>query len=502
MRTCLIAGLVAGLAVPQCSLAQFTATGAPPVLESPVAPLVERIESIMAGHDLQEAHWGVLIRSLESGETWYEQNPGKQFVPASNQKIPTTAAVLMKLGPDFRFETTLSHTGTIQGDTLHGDLVVRSNGDVTLSERFHDDSRDVFFGWAEELKDRGIVRITGNVVGDDNAWEDSHVGSGWVRGSGAISAWYYAEYGPLTLTENVLDIVVRGPESPDGEAVIEVNVPSNYYTIVNNVRVVEDGSSSASARREEGSNVITVSGRVTPDGRATTSCTITNPTLWYATVLKESLEEAGIEIGGMAVDIDDLEGWNDDTPPRTTLAVHHSPPLSDIATMLMKRSQNMFAESMVYALGLTTGDVATFSNGRQVLAEQLEQLGVEPGSYSFSDASGLSRYNFVSPDQIVTMLTSMRDHELWDIWYDTFPIMGVDGTLRNRSRDTPIQGMVRAKTGTLSSVRALSGYTETADGEPVVFSFLVNGHRTGAGPVDRVIDSVLTEIVTFSRDSD
>jgi len=500
MQHRLMTGLAFCLSVPVAGLAQFTATGAPAVLESPMAPLIDRIETIMSEHDLQEAHWGVLIRSLETGETWYEENKDKQFVPASNQKIPTTAAVLLELGPDFQYETTLSHTGRIEGGVLHGDLVVRGTGDVTLSERFLDDSRDVFFGWADKLKEKGVTRIDGNVVGDDNAWEDSHIGAGWARGSGAISAWYYAEYGPLTLNENLISITVTGPDSMEGEVTIEANLPSQYYSFVNEVEVIEEGNSSVSARREENSNVMTVRGRVAVGDNATTSCTITNPTLWYATVLKESLEEAGIRVSGEAKDIYDLEGWDDDTPARHVITVYHSPPMVQIATMLMKRSQNMFAETMVYTLGMTTGDVATFANGRAVLQNHLQDMGLEPGSYSFSDASGLSRFNFVSPEQVSVMLTYMRDHELWDVWYDTFPIMGVDGTLRNRSRDTEIAGKVRAKTGTLSSVRALSGYTETGDGEPVVFSFLVNGHRSGAGPVDQIIDSVLTEIVTFSRE--
>jgi D-alanyl-D-alanine carboxypeptidase/D-alanyl-D-alanine-endopeptidase (penicillin-binding protein 4) len=468
---------------------------------SAVDQLRDRIDTIMTSNDLQYVHWGVLIRSLKTGETWYEQNPNKLFVPASNQKIPTTAAALLKLGPDYRFTTTVSHTGAVEGNTLRGDLVVRGDGDPTLYTRFLSDPREVFQGWAKQLQEKGITRIDGNIVGDDNAWEDNHVGSGWTRGD-EISAYYYAEFGPLTLNENYVDITIRPPATVDGTATLEPNLPSEYFTLVNDVKVVESGGSWVSATRPENSNVLTISGQVVAgsDTREV-SPTITNPTLWYTTVLRETLEAAGIEVTGEAKDIDHLADWTNEVPPRTVIITHQSPPLKDIATGLMKRSQNMYAETMVFALGMTTGEVATFSRGREVLQEQIKTLGVEPGTYAYFDGSGLSRFNAVTPEQLVTMLTAMRGHELWEAWYEMLPIMGVDGTLRSRSRGTPIEGKVRAKTGTLRAVRGLSGYTETADGEPLVFSFLINGHLTGTGPVDEVVDKVLTELVTFSRDA-
>jgi D-alanyl-D-alanine carboxypeptidase/D-alanyl-D-alanine-endopeptidase (penicillin-binding protein 4) len=498
MRFHTLAALSLCLSFPVVGGAQMSALGEPQVADSALEQLKERIHTIMTENDLQYVHWGVLIRSLESGDTWYEQEANKLFIPASNQKIPTTASVLLTLGPDYRYDTTVSHTGTIEGSTLKGDLVVRGTGDPTLYTRFYDDPREVFWGWAKSLKEKGVSTIDGDIVGDDNAWDDNHVGSGWSRGS-EIVEYYYAEFGPLTLNENYVDITVKGPATVDGEVILEPNLPSSYYTLVNNVRVVESGSSSVSAYREEGTNVVRLTGRVAVGGSVEVSPTLDNPTLWYVTVLKETLEGAGITVTGNAADIDDLEGWSGDTPARQTLLVHQSPPLSEIVTGLMKRSQNMYAETMIYTMGMTTGQVATFSRGRQVLAEQLKTLGVEPGTYGFSDGSGLSRSNLISPTQIVTILTAMREHELWDVWYEALPIMGVDGTLRNRSRGTPIEGKVRAKTGTLRSVRGLSGYTETADGEPVVFSFLINGHLTGTGPVDAVTDKVLEEIVTFSR---
>ena len=114
------------------------------------------------------------------------------------------------------------------------------------------------------------------------------------------------------------------------------------------------------------------------------------------------------------------------------------------------------------------------------------------------DGSGLSRYNYVSPAQIVKILEGMKKHTYWEIWRDIQPIAGVDGTLRNRMKSTPAEGNVRAKTGTISNVRGLSGYVTTADGEELVFSFLVNGHLLGSKDTEDVTDSVLEMIASFS----
>ncbi len=113
------------------------------------------------------------------------------------------------------------------------------------------------------------------------------------------------------------------------------------------------------------------------------------------------------------------------------------------------------------------------------------------------DGSGLSRYDYISPDEIVKILTAMYEGPYRDIWYDALPVAGVDGTLRNRMKGTRAEDNVHAKTGTISNVRSLSGYVTTADGEPLVFSFIVNSHLANSEATEELTDSVASMLAAY-----
>ena len=150
----------------------------------------------------KHAHWGVLIKSLDTGRKWFEKNSEKVFMPASNEKIITTSSALLNLGPQFKFETKLYYIGDLRDSVLQGDLVVWSNGDPTMYTRFYDDPRDVFNKWADMLDSLGIKKISGNIIGNDNAFDDNHLGYGWSYGG--LDSWYSAEVGALQLNENYI----------------------------------------------------------------------------------------------------------------------------------------------------------------------------------------------------------------------------------------------------------------------------------------------------------
>ena len=117
--------------------------------------LQDKIQNIFNDSMFTNAHWGALIKSLKTGEVWYKQNSEKLFNPASNEKIPTAATALTKLGADFRFKTNISYNGVLTDSSINGDLIVWSNGDPTLYSRFYDDPCVVFRQWADTLKENG-----------------------------------------------------------------------------------------------------------------------------------------------------------------------------------------------------------------------------------------------------------------------------------------------------------------------------------------------------------
>ena len=462
------------------------------------AELVKKLEDDFNDPDFKNAFWGVYVKSLDSGEVWYERNSDKLFMPASNEKILTTSSALRTLGKDFHFETKLSYRGTVANGKLTGDLVVRGNGDPTLYTKFFKSPTEVFDGWAKKLKEAGITHISGDVIGDDNAWSDTHVHDSWPQD---LSDWYYAEFGPLQLNENCVDITITPPAKGGKEIKLEPNLPSQYYQIQSELTVVEGekATSNVNLFRDRGTNVIHLTGTVAAGGKSLEiTPTISNPTKWYVTVLKETLAKNGIQVDGEAADCDDVEGFEYSGAKLTPILTHQSPPLEEILRGLMKRSQNLYAESMVMTMGEKATGKGSYSSGSDVVEGELKAMGVTRDMYSYRDGSGLSRYDNVSPRALVTINEAMAKSPLDATWEGLFPIAGVDGTLAKRMKGTPAEKNVHAKTGTISGVRGLSGYVTTADGERLLFSFLVNGHKKEDSDTNRVTDTACALLAGFT----
>ena len=464
--------------------------------ESGFQALQKNINDKFDEPDFSNAYWGAAIKSLNTGKTWYSRNADKLFMPASNEKIPTGASALVTLGPDFKFETDLCYNGTIIDSVLNGDLIVFGNGDPTLYTRFYDDPRELFDSWAAKLKEIGIKRINGNIIGDDNAFGEDSLGYGWSYDG--LVWWYSAQVGALQLNENYVDLKIVPPDSIGSDVKIIPNLPSNYYNIKNEITIQDTGRTRVTADRGCGSNEIILSGAVKRGGKPfTISPTISNPTLFYTTVLKEVLDSLGISVIGRPEDCDNISNWNHKAADFVLLDAHYSAPLKDILTVMLKRSQNLYAETFARVLGLAASGRGTFSAGKKVVEEVLEKFGIEKGTYRYMDGSGLSRYDYISPDQILKILIAMYNSPYREVWYNALPIAGIDGTLRGRMKGTAAEGNARAKTGTISNVRALSGYVTTASGEMLAFSFLVNAHLMTARDTERITDGVLELLASY-----
>jgi D-alanyl-D-alanine carboxypeptidase/D-alanyl-D-alanine-endopeptidase (penicillin-binding protein 4) len=225
---------------------------------------------------------------------------------------------------------------------------------------------------------------------------------------------------------------------------------------------------------------------------------VDNPTQFFVNAFRAALIANGIDVRGPAVDIDDVT----DVPAARTAPIvsYQSPPLSTLAVRLMKISQNLYAESFLKTLAAAPGTVPTAAAGWNVARTILEGWGVEPGALIQRDGSGLTRYDFVTPEALVTILTHVdRDPRLRQPFVASLPIAGRDGTLANRMKGTPAEGNARAKTGSMTAVRGTSGYVTTADGEPLVFSILVNGYESSGSTITAAEDAIIVRLAEFRR---
>ena len=249
-----------------------------PVIAPPTpTTLVGALDSIFADTALQHAHWGVLVKSLDTGEIIYERNSRKAFIPASTMKLVTGAAGLVSLGPDYRYRTTFSISGPVRAGTLQGDLVVRGSGDPTLSERFTSDARATMRAWADSLRAHGITRIAGGIVGVDSAFVGPPLGAGWAWDD--LDTYYAAEVGALQFNEGAIDLQVV-PSRTVGEPAIVILDPATQYVHVNNrTTTVQRGSTAGlQIARDPAGPGITLSGIVPVDTSAiTVTVTVRDP---------------------------------------------------------------------------------------------------------------------------------------------------------------------------------------------------------------------------------
>jgi len=458
------------------------------------APLAAALDSLFSDTALAHAHWGVEVRSGRTGEVLYRRNAERMFVPASNMKIITGAAVLEALGPEYRYRTAVEAAGSVSGGVLLGSLVVRGSGDPTLSARFGGDARAVFRAWADSLKARGITRVTGSVVGVDDVFDDVALGRGWPWDD--LEAYYSAEVGGLLYNEGVIDVRVSPGARPGEPGRVDL-VPATAYVPVENRTTTGAPGSRPTLRlsRAAAGPGVVVQGSLPADTAGITeSIAIRDNTLYFATVLREVLGEAGVRVEGAAVDADALPGGGA-ALAATPLFTHASPPMREVLAAFLKPSQNQIGEILLKTLGRELRGEGSARAGVSAVDSLVRLWGVEPRGLRQADGSGLSRYNLVTPAALISILAHMDRSPHREVWLAALPVGGVDGTLRSRFRGTPAEGRVRAKTGTLSGVRSLSGYAPAA-GETVLFSMMVNHHVLSARDADRVIDAAVLRILS------
>jgi D-alanyl-D-alanine carboxypeptidase/D-alanyl-D-alanine-endopeptidase (penicillin-binding protein 4) len=530
LRTALLVAACAIAALPQ-SPAQSPAAQ---------AALAAQINTLLASPAVSRAHWGIEVASPD-GTPIYALNEAQYFQPASNAKLFTTAAALALLGPNTTFDTRVLAEGHIANGILHGNLVLRGDGDANLSARpipytpAHTPNPTPPLHILDELADQiaatGLKEITGDLLGDDTLFPFEPYAPDWAIDD---TPWGYgAPVNALTINDNQLKLTVS-PTVPQSPAAVTLNPASPYYTVDNEVLTTPvktrtwigiDRSSinPSGIDHAPGSKTLRLFGTIAADAPPDAEeIAIDDPATYAALSLKIALEARGILVHGAAQArhrtptaqsnfqeqvTKPLALTASPTPPiyGTALATHRSPTLAEDVTVTNKVSQNLHAELLLHHLAVTFGDPSTpltdngsTPQGVRVVRQFLLNAGLDKDDFVFFDGSGLSGHDLVTPRSIIQLLAFASNQPWFPIYKASLPLAGVDGSLETRFAKSPVKGLLSAKTGTLGEARALSGYLQCASGRTVLLTILVSPHSP-ANAADRATMDKIVEAIAAAE---
>src|SRR5262245_22551827 len=489
--------------------------------------LKKHIETILSQPDLSRGFWGIEIASVESGKTLYSFNSDKLFTPASNTKLFTTAAALALIGPEYKFRTTIESSGSLDKyGRLSGDLILIGRGDPTLSGRQlpynmrtqrDSDPVKVLEQLADEVVQKGVKYVDGDVVADDSYFAFERYGEGWSQDD-----LVWAEGAPvsaLTINDNVIFVNILPGAHPGDKAFVSLTPFNDYYSIDNRLMTTPAGTSRKFyINREPGSTQLTLWGSIPiDDPGANEGLAIEDPAEFAANLLRHLLEVRGIAVYGKQrtrhTELASLSTFTSTviasrggdehslTSPvgPLVLAEYQSLPLSEDIRVVNKVSQNLHAEILLRLLGREKGTGGTVQAGLEVLRGFLNNAGISTDDYSFFDGSGLSRQNLVTPHAVVELLRYASSQPWGKEFHDSLPTAGVDGSLADRVRDLAPEAHVYAKTGSLGGVKTLSGYAVTVKGEQLAFSILTNNLSLTSKRINDVIDGIVEAAVNDGK---
>lgn len=461
--------------------AQPTAQPAPSTAVASDPDVTTAVQKMVGDERLQDAQIGVAVLDIGTNKLLGASNEHVPLNPASNAKLFTAAAALALVHGDHKYETVL--LGAAHDQEVTGNLVLRGHGDPSLT------SADLF-DMAADLKGQGIRRITGDIVVDQRNFDEQTTPPAFEQKPSEWAA-FRAPVSAVAVDENTLTLTVR-PGAP-GEPAHSSFDPPGFVDVEGNVMTGDDGADTVglelggSGQRMHAK----LSGKIGSDSRyARYSRRVEDPTLLAGYALKSALEEVGIKVQG---DVKSGPG-----KATSVLVKHQSRPLSDLLYELGKQSDNFYAEMVFKSIsGEVKGRPAKSSDSATLVTQWLGKVGAMDNGVVIKNGSGLYDANRVTPYSVVELLrAAWLDPGIQPEYVSQLAIGGVDGTLHKRFHDLRLRRVVRAKTGTLDDVAALSGYVMTGPGRtPIAFSIVVNKANGKVGEARAAMDRMVERLV-------
>lgn len=423
------------------------------------ASLTERLDSLIRTSLPRGSEVGVAVYDLTAKRELYNYRADKLSRPASNMKVLTVAAALSQLNYEEPFRTEVWHTGTIERDTLMGDLYVIGGFDP----EFNEESLEAL---VEEISSFPFSFIRGKVYGDVSMKDSLYWGNGWSWDD--TPAAYQPYMSPLMFNKGAVTLKIT-PDETGEPATVQCEPRSGYYSLVNETqsRTPAAGKFSADRNWLENGNILTIKGNVA--GQLKKELNLYPSRDFFMHTFMERLAEKGIETA-------DSYEYAVFLPDSTSARLARwETSLQKVIQEVLKKSDNLGAEALLCRLATASSNQrpVSWEEGLKAVRRFIAKTGHQPEHYRIADGSGLSNYNYISPALLVDILKYVyNDTRMFQRFYRALPIGGIDGTLKNRMKGGRAYRNVHAKTGAITGIASLSGYLKAGNGNDIAFAII------------------------------
>jgi len=445
-------------------------------------------------NDLKHALWSVSVADAATGKFLFEHNSNFSLMPASNMKIVTTGVGLFLLGADYRFKTKLEYTGVITDSILNGNIYIVGGGDPSLGSAIYANTApdSVFLQWGGAIRGLGIKQINGTIIGDTRFFDDENRFSSWEIDD--IGTDYGAGVSGIQFIDNICRLYIQSASRIDEKpnlVRVEPYIPEIAWE--NHLTSTAAGQASdITVYSSPYSSKALLFGSFPINSQSRTmSVAIPNTAQTCVWHFNQYLNRNGISTSNRT---DVLERRTPDLnkDERNCFYTYYSPAYTEIINETNKSSNNSFAETILKTIGAEFGGDGTIYAGRRLLAEKLKELKIPTDGFRQSDGSGLSRHGLVTTKFLCNYLSMLYNSDVYADFVKSLPVAGVDGTMRNMLKNTAAEKNVKAKSGTLSSVRAYSGYVTTKSGKDLCFSFVFNHFTCREAVITQKLEKLMT----------
>lgn len=478
---------------------------APPETESTLAPLSQRLDERLAANKLQGGQVSIVIRDARTGTLVYEQSSDSPVYPGSLMQIVTAAAALDTIGPEFRFSTEFLAVAPNPETRSAAAVLVYGTGDPTISLRYLNTDAALYAeldAWVRQLRERGVRRITGPVVVDAGAFDETWHAPGWPTDQ--LGEHWLPSIGAVNFNHNCFEIRWQSG-SRDGRAATFRLFPDldRYLYLSSDVRVGNQPIGRKYRRVRDG-NLVTVSGRLPLRTAAVDRAAVEDPGRYFAEVLRERFRRGGVEVTDQAGTLRQLgqpPSWRTEATP---IAVRFSPPLKEILQHMMLNDSTLEAEVLFKTMGARHASAfgsqaaGTFQNGTEAIEAWLARMRLRGPYVRIADGSGRSTADRISPAQLLDIMDHALEARTGPIFEGLFPRPGSPGADAARLRtiaeaaDVPSAAL---RFSERDGHQGAAGYVTTASGARLQLALMINDSRLPYAELRRIVDQVLIDLM-------